>query len=446
VTSESPQGTFTSASTVPLGHYLLVLRRHALLITALVALSVASALAYSLTQPTTYMATAEVLVQRYTAGSSIGSTTPTEADMATEAQLVASAPVADSVRRTLQIGAPRDVLLSNLSVEQVGTSAFLAVNYASSDPATAVAVANAFSRSFVAFRDLDTKLPGTAQLIEPAAAPVAASAAIVRDVVLSLAAGLVVAVLLAFVVERIQDRARSDDEVASVIGAPVLAEIPVRTRPPSPRAKDARESTPYGFLSAHLQLAATPGSSTVVLVTTPYEGDGKTTVTANIALALTGRLRVIAVSADPHLPHLHTLLGAADDHGLTDVFRADGRLDQAIDSALQPTVEANLRVLAYGADRDGPPVAKGMWSEVLEHLRSQADVIVLDGPPILTTPTASVLAAFADSTLFVIRAGRAEKRGILARAAAAVRTAGGHIIGLVRIRERRRPFRAADGD
>ncbi|MGH9895228.1 MAG: CpsD/CapB family tyrosine-protein kinase, partial [bacterium] len=163
----------------------------------------------------------------------------------------------------------------------------------------------------------------------------------------------------------------------------------------------------YRVLRTNLLAAAAREEVKTILVTSPSHREGKTTTSANlgIALAQAGK-RVILVSADLRRPRLHEFFRLPRGPGLSEVLRgkeALGRAVRTFDASVSPHVQ-NLRVLPSGAAVDNPAelLASGAMTSVLEALETEADLVVLDVPPLLPVTDAVALAPLVDAVLLVV--------------------------------------------
>ena len=143
----------------------------------------------------------------------------------------------------------------------------------------------------------------------------------------------------------------------------------------------------------------------VLVVTSPKQGDGKSTVAANLAAAVaTSGNPAILVDADLRRPSVATSLGLVEGAGLTDVLI--GRA--GIDDVLQ-TYDAvpNLSVLAAGGIPPNPSELLGSQAmrTLLSSLASRG-MVVLDAPPLLPVTDGAVLTAVSDGAFVVVSAGR----------------------------------------
>ena len=142
----------------------------------------------------------------------------------------------------------------------------------------------------------------------------------VRNALIAAFVALVLALYVVVLLARFDKRISDEDELADVMGAPVLARIPQ-----APRSRPAHASGPdddsafleaFEFLRLNLQLMGPNGGNLVLAVTSPTAGDGKTTVVAWLArsLALSGA-EVMAVDLDRRKRDLHRYLNADGESG-----------------------------------------------------------------------------------------------------------------------------------
>jgi len=149
-------------------------------------------------------------------------------------------------------------------------------------------------------------------------------------------------------------------------------------------------------------------NSRVIVMTSPDAGDGKTTVATNLAIALAqiGR-RVVVVDGDMRKPRLHQVFDVDPEGGLADLLDESDSIEaRPISELVSATQLPNLFVLPTAVASEGT-VAKLHSSRLqglLERLRREFDVVIVDSPPMLHLSDARVLGSRADGVVLVFRA------------------------------------------
>jgi len=195
---------------------------------------------------------------------------------------------------------------------------------------------------------------------------------------------------------------------------------------------DPRSAAAEAFRSLYINLSFSQQERALrsLLVTSPGSGEGKSVALANLAVvaAQMGQ-RVILVDGDLRQPQQGELFGLRNDNGLTSVVAGSS----SADSALQAVADApGLRVLTSGPLPSSPTtvLASRRMGELVAELAEQADLLLLDAPPVLSVSDASVLASRVDGVLLVLNAGQT-KRETARRAKEALEKVHAHIVGVV---------------
>ena len=275
-------------------------------------------------------------------------------------------------------------------------------------------------------------------VMSPAAVPVTpASPKKMLIVLASIPAGLLLGFLLAFATDRLQTGFRTPDEVEAPLGLDVLVTVPelksgrhpvkdvaghVVSKPLSSMAETIR-----GLLM-RLSLLHNKEAH-VIVVTSALPGEGKTSVAACLArqAALSGR-RVVLVDGDLRRPNVHAALGIARfKHGLVSYLDQECMLDDA----LVPDPRSPLLSLPATHAHNAPElIASDAMEKLIARLRSVADLVIIDSPPVLAVNDANLLAHIADTTLFVIRWEKTP-RAVVAQAVKSLRAVSVTLAGVV---------------
>jgi polysaccharide biosynthesis transport protein len=458
----------------PAVEYLQVLRRRKWIILQLLLLAPLAALLLSLRQSPEYQATAGVLLD-LDPGDSLSQRSAAPAEdparvVQNHARLAASLQVA---RRVVSVTRPAFAsageLLDHSTVATNEGLDLLTLSVRHSSRPTAVAVANAYADQFVQYLrstqaeahrkaltsvqarlaklrrqglrgPIYKSLRTTEQQLEVLGAigatnasviPVAAGAAKVqprpvRSIALGIGVGLLLGLAAAFLWEAVDSRIRSEDEVAELLGLPLLGRI--REQPRSRRlgvamltAPNSSHAESYRILRVALDSLNRDVGARTLMVTSAIDGEGKSTTAANLAVAhARSGSRVILVDLDLRYPSLDRLFALEGRAGVTDVALGHVPLEAALaEVPLSPSgtngdgaFPGSLHVLAAG------PVSPELREMVLVHsssdllsaLTSRADVVLIDAPPIIPLVDAQALASHVDRLLVVVRWSFARRR------------------------------------
>lgn len=168
----------------------------------------------------------------------------------------------------------------------------------------------------------------------------------------------------------------------------------------------------------------------VLMITSPLVGEGKTSVSYNVAIAFArAGEQVLLIDADLHHPQMHTFFGKKQTPGLSDVLAGDEPLEAAIQ--IHPKVRS-LSLLSAGSLHVQPAelLASSKFDVLLNGLKEIYSMVILDTPPMLLAADAILLADKADATVAVIRADMTN-RTALERMAQVLERNGTRSIGLV---------------
>jgi capsular exopolysaccharide synthesis family protein len=227
-----------------------------------------------------------------------------------------------------------------------------------------------------------------------------------RDGALEVIVGLAIGMGVAFLRDRLDEPVRGRGELELRAGAPVLGFIPsagwersMRTRgEPTLEAAEA-----FKALRVRLLHVASQRGVKSVVITSCFAEEGKTSVTANlgIALALAGK-RVVIVSTDLRRPRMETYFPDSGGDGLTELLK----LRRQPKKLWSPTDVKNLRVLHAGRAIGSVDPSELLGSESMSRLLSTlcdfSDFVLIDTPPLLTTPDVVSLAPLTDGVLLVV--------------------------------------------
>ncbi|MEJ2548285.1 MAG: polysaccharide biosynthesis tyrosine autokinase [Gemmatimonadota bacterium] len=227
-----------------------------------------------------------------------------------------------------------------------------------------------------------------------------------RILLMASLAGLGLGVAGALLFDKFDKRIRYPDQVSSSLGLPVLGIVP---RLDSQTGMDA-EVAVEAFRSIRVQIShANGGSRGTLLVTSPAPRDGKSMVSANLAISYAAAgFTTVLVDADSRRGHAQEMFSVERSPGLTDYLSGRAGMDELV----QDTAVENLKIVARGAAGtfNAELLDSREMDELLAALRAQFDVVVLDAPPLAAGADVLVLGKRSDKVVIVLRAGETDSQ------------------------------------
>ena len=177
----------------------------------------------------------------------------------------------------------------------------------------------------------------------------------------------------------------------------------------APSLPGANSDEAYRILRSNLLVALQDLERPTVLVTSAQAGEGKTVTSVHLAraLAMAGK-RVVLVDLDLRHPDVHRWIGVTNELGVVDVLLGRASLEECLQyveagvgSDQQPR---GLYVLPTGHAASDPAELLGgrRTSQLLDALAGQADVVLLDSPPVLPVADALVIGRMVAGAVLVV--------------------------------------------
>jgi capsular exopolysaccharide synthesis family protein len=292
------------------------------------------------------------------------------------------------------------------------------------------------SDELAALEQLDLS-PG--RVIQPAALPTRpASPRHLLNVGAGAFVGLLLAMAVAFVRDRSDDRLRGREDLAERLDRPVLASIPklprwkrrpgrlgwTRRDPLAPVFLDEPASAAaeaYRTLRTRVARLAAQLDINSIMVVSPNVGEGKSTTAANLAIALAeSGSDVLLVSADLRRPRVHQFFGLPNKSGLANILADGSSDDPPVDGMRSHTASELWSVGVHlWAILSGPRISHASslmdsdaMKEFLKEQRDLFDFVILDCAPALVVADSLALAPLVDAVLVVADAKETRRTAI----------------------------------
>jgi tyrosine-protein kinase len=387
---------------------------------------------------------------------------------ATVAALVGTNAVADAAARRL--GEPRGSLRGTATAVEDEKTSFITITATAASGERAAAIANAFARALKLTRGragvarIDTaiskiegelgKLPQgdlqqtqlseqlqslrtlraaqseNTRVVQPASAPASPiSPNPKRNAILAFVAALLIAAGAVALAERLDRRLHDARDLERLTGTPLLAQVPASAFPGA--APDPQLPTVFQTLRDSLTYFNVDQRLSSLLVISPLKGDGKTSISTNLAVAYarSGK-QVILLDADLRSPQIASRMGTPATPGLSEVISGTSDIQDAL-TEIEP-FGPYLRVLPGGSIPPNPSEMLGSarMSTILAELSELSDLVLIDSAPVLIVSDAFPLFEQVAGIVGVARLEQTPREAVT-RAIDVASTAGGRVLGMV---------------
>jgi capsular exopolysaccharide synthesis family protein len=215
--------------------------------------------------------------------------------------------------------------------------------------------------------------------------------------------------LLALMMDRIDPKLRDPADVSTKMGLEILGAIPrISSNGRGTSEKTAQVVEAFRELRMRIGFAHGAAGPVILTVTSPSQGEGKSFITTNLAVAFAemGR-RTLLIDADTRRGDAHRLLGLERSPGLTDYLR-----DRTAGDVIQSTEYPTLDYIACGTRGTSTPelLASTEMASFMGTLRRAYDVILVDSPPLAAGADPLILAGLTGNLVVVIRSGSTERQ------------------------------------
>jgi len=241
--------------------------------------------------------------------------------------------------------------------------------------------------------------------------------------------GAVVGIGLAFFIEYLDTSVKTLDDVERYLKIPVLAVIPKDISVLMKTQMEVADAEAYRILRANVEFNKPNREANTITLISGGPGEGKSTTLNNLAYTCAkGGYNVLVIDADLRRPSQHHFFEVENSTGLSDYLT--GRAD--LEEITHTTKIDNLSFVPAGQIVGGDVgiLNSQRMTDLMQHVKSQYDLVFFDSPPILGVSDGAVLTSQVDMTIMVVQ-HRRFPRGMLLRVKQAVQQVGGRLIGVV---------------
>jgi len=191
----------------------------------------------------------------------------------------------------------------------------------------------------------------------------------------------------------------------------------------------SREAEVFRGLRTSLFFRAKEDDVKTLMVTSPHQGDGKTTVLANLAISIAQSGRsVLLIDADMRRPRVDKVFGLSNEEGLSHIV-SHGEEPWDL---IQDTEIPKLQALPCGKVPENPAelLSSERFREFLAHARERYDFVLIDCPPVLAVSDPCIVAPVADAVMLVLQMSK-DSRPQAIHAKEMLDEAGAEMLGAV---------------
>jgi len=214
---------------------------------------------------------------------------------------------------------------------------------------------------------------------------------------------------VAVILDTLDNTVKTPDEVSEKLGATLLGSLPKMKANKQGHFEQLWDN-PHGqyaeavrTVRTGLVLSSLDEPAKIIVVTSTVPGEGKSTTALNLGAALAQMENTLVIGGDLRRPSLAQRCGMTPNHrGLTHFVAGTARLEDCIDK-----VEAlGVYVMPAGVIPPNPLeiISSKKFLKALEYLRERFDRIVIDSAPVQAVSDALILASYADSVIYVVKA------------------------------------------
>lgn len=255
---------------------------------------------------------------------------------------------------------------------------------------------------------------------------------IVVNLLIALVLGSILGAGAAFALEQVDETIADPSQVETLLGIPLLGAVP-DSGDIDPQTALADRKSPvveaYISIQTNLEFSTDHGVPRSIIVTSTRPAEGKSTSAYALANALArSRRKTVLIDGDMRSPSVHGLFGVANQRGLSSAL--SGQED--IRAITQATSFENLSIIPAGPL---PPNAAELLvgnrlDDLLSHLLSEFDHVVIDAPPVMGLADAPLLASKVEGVVFAVES-HGIRASLVKTAIERLRAANAHLLGAV---------------
>ena len=334
--------------------------------------------------------------------------------VSTYSEIIKSELILEQVINNLGIKATATELSNNIQVAALNDTEILKISVSNADPEVAASLANEIADVFTTEIKKIYKIDNVSTIDRAKVPKEVANNTFKRDIVLAVFLGIFMGIGIIFILYYFDDTIKSNEDIEEKIGLPVLSKIfksdvskKDKTELVLSKYPKALVSESIKTLRTNLQFSSVDEDIKTILVTSSMPGEGKSFVSANLAIAFAqARKRVLLVDCDMRKGRQHLLFNVSNSKGLSKLLISKVKPSEIADYINQTQIK-NLSLLTRGSCPPNPSELLGSKKnkQVIDILKKDYDIIIFDGAPCNGISDSLIMSSLIDKVIIVSAEG-----------------------------------------
>lgn len=334
--------------------------------------------------------------------------------VSTYSEIIKSELILEQVINNLGIKATATELSNNIQVAALNDTEILKISVSNADPEVAASLANEIADVFTTEIKKIYKIDNVSTIDRAKVPKEVANNTFKRDIVLAAFLGIFMGIGIIFILYYFDDTIKSNEDIEEKIGLPVLSKIfksdvskKDKTELVLSKYPKALVSESIKTLRTNLQFSSVDEDIKTILVTSSMPGEGKSFVSANLAIAFAqARKRVLLVDCDMRKGRQHLLFNVSNSKGLSKLLISKVKPSEITDYINQTQIK-NLSLLTRGSCPPNPSELLGSKKnkQVIDILKKDYDIIIFDGAPCNGISDSLIMSSLIDKVIIVSAEG-----------------------------------------
>lgn len=238
------------------------------------------------------------------------------------------------------------------------------------------------------------------------------------NIAISAVLGIMIGIFLAFIMEYLDDRIRTIDNVEERLKLEVIGEVPN-----APHASEALRT-----IRTNIQFSSKFKDKKTLVITSPVLDNDNTKLSSDLSnIIAEGNKKVLLIDSDLRNPSLHEKLKISNDKGLSNVLLGNADLEESLNAFQE---NKNLHILTSGPAQEKPAelLSGDEMKGFLSIVKDKYDYIILNSHPIGEITDSIALSALADRVILVLSSGVTREKDVEV-AKKALEKVGANIVG-----------------